>query len=246
MVLIAEKIEPIAVRPDRLRHRTADVLSARHRRATSISSAPSCAKFFNGTITVLNSDFSTPPVGTQPLVDNLYQGMTLDAVTGLYYERFRNYSPNLGTWVSQAPLSCVNGANTYQFVDSSPVGAVDPSGLAGGNSQCVIPEIASQLRAIRTKLIQKFYGESMAQQQAFINAMSPANPVAAAQIVIGSWEMTHLAAGKRYAVVGKVYHGQDINYWLYGFVFCRYRLFAWAGLHRLIHFDLKMVWGQAG
>ena len=84
-----------------------------------------------GTVTVLNADFSIPPVGTQPVVDNLYQGMTLDSVTGLYYERFRNYSPGLGVWISQDPAQYIDGANTYQFVDSSPVGAVDPSGLIG-------------------------------------------------------------------------------------------------------------------
>ncbi len=67
--------------------------------------------------------------GTQPLVHNLYQGMTLDSVTGLYYERYRNYSPSLGTWISQDPLQYINGANTYQFVMSDPVGRVDPWGL---------------------------------------------------------------------------------------------------------------------
>ncbi len=81
-----------------------------------------------GNITVLNADWSTPPAGTQPLVNNLYQGMTLDAVTGLYYERLRNYSPTLGRWTSQDPLGYINGANTYQFVDSSPVGNVDAGG----------------------------------------------------------------------------------------------------------------------
>ena len=69
---------------------------------------------------------------TQPLVNNLYQGMTLDAVTGLYYERFRNYSPTLGTWTSQDPLGYINGADTYQFVNSSPVGNVDPWGETVG------------------------------------------------------------------------------------------------------------------
>ena len=44
--------------------------------------------------------------------------MTLDAVTGLYDERFRNYSPSLGVWISQDPLQYVNGANKYQFVES--------------------------------------------------------------------------------------------------------------------------------
>ena len=77
-----------------------------------------------------NADWSTPPAGTQPLVNNLYQGMTLDAVTGLYYERFRNYSPTLGRWTSQDPLGYIDGANTYQFVDSSPVGNVDAGGAS--------------------------------------------------------------------------------------------------------------------
>ncbi len=65
---------------------------------------------------------------TQPLVNNLYQGMALDAVTGLYYERNRNYSPTLGRWTSQDPLGYINGANTYQFVGSDPVGRADPGG----------------------------------------------------------------------------------------------------------------------
>jgi RHS repeat-associated protein len=81
-----------------------------------------------GDTTILNADFSTPPSGTQPLVNNPYQGMTLDSVTGLYYERNRNYSPSLGTWISQDPLQYVNGANTYQFVGSGPVGNVDATG----------------------------------------------------------------------------------------------------------------------
>ncbi|NNM84877.1 MAG: RHS repeat-associated core domain-containing protein [Phycisphaerales bacterium] len=77
----------------------------------------------------MNSDFSTPPSGTQPISDYLFQGMTLDQVTGLYYARNRNYSPSLGVWVSQDPLGYVNGADTYQMEMSGPVDAVDPAGL---------------------------------------------------------------------------------------------------------------------
>ncbi len=64
----------------------------------------------------------------QPLVNNLYQGMTLDAVTGQYYDRARDYSPSLGRWMEQDPAQFINGANTYQFVNSSPVGNVDADG----------------------------------------------------------------------------------------------------------------------
>ncbi len=62
---------------------------------------------------------------TWPLPRNLYQGMALDAVTGLYDDRVRDYPPSLGRWMEQDPAQVINGANTYQFVDSSPVGLVD-------------------------------------------------------------------------------------------------------------------------
>ena len=82
-----------------------------------------------GNIQILNSDWSATPTGTQPISDYLYQGMTLDQVTGLYYARNRNYSPSLGVWISQDPLQYVNGANTYQMEMSGPVGSVDPEGM---------------------------------------------------------------------------------------------------------------------
>ena len=69
--------------------------------------------------------------GTQPLVDNLYQvpmAIGMDSVAGLYYACNRNYSPSLGRWISQDPAGYINGANTYQFVESNPVGNVDPWG----------------------------------------------------------------------------------------------------------------------
>ncbi len=37
-------------------------------------------------------------------------------------------APNLGRWMEQDPAQYINGANTYQFVDSSPVGNVDAEG----------------------------------------------------------------------------------------------------------------------
>ena len=42
----------------------------------------------------------------------------------------RNYrsAPSLGRWMEQDPAQYINGADTYQFVDSSPVGNVDAAG----------------------------------------------------------------------------------------------------------------------
>ena len=58
----------------------------------------------------------------------MYQGGRQDPITQLYRFDHRDYSASLGTWTSQDPLQYINGANTYQFVESSPVNWVDPSG----------------------------------------------------------------------------------------------------------------------
>ncbi len=91
-----------------------------------------------GNITILNPDFSTAPAGAVPMVNNLFQGMALDPATGLYYERARWYSPSLGTWISQDPAGYINGANTYQFVGSDPVGRVDLRGLAADRAATLL------------------------------------------------------------------------------------------------------------
>ena len=39
-----------------------------------------------------------------------------------------NYDPTLGRWINQDPAGYINGANTYQFVTSNPVNAMDPTG----------------------------------------------------------------------------------------------------------------------
>ena len=55
--------------------------------------------------------------------------------------RNRNYSPSLGRWINQDPAGYINGANTYQFVESNPANAVDPWGLV----QFVIEPIGSSV-----------------------------------------------------------------------------------------------------
>ncbi|NNM85249.1 MAG: RHS repeat-associated core domain-containing protein [Phycisphaerales bacterium] len=71
----------------------------------------------------------------------MYQGGRFDSATGLYHFGARNYSASLGIWISQDPLQYINGANTYQFVDSSPVLEADPSGrrLTVAQAQSAIP-----------------------------------------------------------------------------------------------------------
>ena len=130
------------------------------RRGTSVASASSVVNLTDQGPRITDQKFETQ-FGTSDdlLIDHCSldierracQGMTLDPVTGLYYARNRNYDPSLGSVLRQEPKSrlsagaahreinqdpagYINGANTYQFVMSNPVGNVDPNGLSGAGA----------------------------------------------------------------------------------------------------------------
>jgi RHS repeat-associated protein len=58
-----------------------------------------------------------------------YQGQYEDSETGLYYNRFRYYSPNEGMYISQDPIRLNGGINLYSYVHDAN-GWVDVFGLA--------------------------------------------------------------------------------------------------------------------
>ena len=65
------------------------------------------------------------------MVQNLrFQGQYFDAETGLHYNRFRYYDPDIGRFVSQDPIGLAGGVNNYQYAPN-PVGWIDPLGLSG-------------------------------------------------------------------------------------------------------------------
>ena len=59
-----------------------------------------------------------------------FQGQYFDQETGLHYNRFRYYDPDIGRFVSQDPIGLAGGDNLYQYVPS-PTGWSDPWGLMG-------------------------------------------------------------------------------------------------------------------
>ncbi len=79
-----------------------------------------------GTVTVLSSTWTAQSDAYS--WQYMYQGGRQDPITGLYHFDHREYSATLGRFISQDPLHYINGANTYQFVMSNPVGNVDPWG----------------------------------------------------------------------------------------------------------------------
>ncbi|WP_444901069.1 RHS repeat-associated core domain-containing protein [Microbulbifer sp. SSSA007] len=58
-----------------------------------------------------------------------FQGQYFDEETGLHYNRFRYYDPQVGEFIQQDPIGLLGGANNYRYVPN-PVRWVDPFGLS--------------------------------------------------------------------------------------------------------------------
>ncbi len=58
-----------------------------------------------------------------------FQGQYFDVETGLHYNRFRYYDPDVGRFVSLDPIGLQGGNNLYQYAPN-PVTWIDPWGLA--------------------------------------------------------------------------------------------------------------------
>ncbi len=54
--------------------------------------------------------------GNKTFIPFRYQGQYEDQETGLYYNRFRYYSPDSGTYVSQDPIGILGDTNLYSYV----------------------------------------------------------------------------------------------------------------------------------
>jgi RHS repeat-associated protein len=81
-----------------------------------------------------------PGVLSSPLVDNRigYCGYLFAPETQSYLVRFRWYLPPLGRWGVKDPIGYFDGMNRFQYVQSSPIPATDPLGLA----KCISAEVA--------------------------------------------------------------------------------------------------------
>ena len=57
-----------------------------------------------------------------------FQGQSLDAETGLYYNRFRYYDSDVGMFISRDPIELLGGFNVFAYAPN-PVMWIDPWGL---------------------------------------------------------------------------------------------------------------------
>ncbi|WP_338794227.1 DUF6531 domain-containing protein [Bernardetia sp. MNP-M8] len=75
--------------------------------------------------------YGTVKKGDSIFVPFLYQGQYFDSETDLAYNRFRYYSPETGTYISQDPISLLGGDRFYAYVHNTNK-CVDVFGLYNG------------------------------------------------------------------------------------------------------------------
>ena len=66
--------------------------------------------------------------GSRKFIPFRQLGQYEDEETGVYYNRFRYYDPNTGTYISQDPISILGGVNTFAYVFDCNIG-IDIMGL---------------------------------------------------------------------------------------------------------------------
>jgi len=93
--------------------------------------------------------------GAVSFVNLRFPGQVADLESGLHYNVFRYYDPQLGRFVSPDPIGQDGGLNLYAYVGGNPLSFVDPLGLARCQGQSVKPGDTGT------------YGELKAQKKAF-------------------------------------------------------------------------------
>ncbi|MEW5744517.1 MAG: SpvB/TcaC N-terminal domain-containing protein [Nitrospirota bacterium] len=77
-----------------------------------------------------------------------FAGKERDDETGFSYHGARYYAPWLGRWISPDPAGLKDGSNLYAATRNNPVRLVDPTGMAGEETNVVKPVV---LEALKTK-----------------------------------------------------------------------------------------------
>ena len=66
-----------------------------------------------------------------------FPGQYFDRETNNHYNYYRDYSPEIGTYVESDPIGLAGGINTYGYVEANPLAMIDPQGLASSQMSAI-------------------------------------------------------------------------------------------------------------
>ncbi|MEN9657355.1 MAG: hypothetical protein RL571_820 [Pseudomonadota bacterium] len=75
-----------------------------------------------------------------------FQGQYFDSESGLHYNRYRYYDPEIGRFISSDPIGLMGGFNTHAYAPN-PTGWVDPFGLSSSKCPCDCDRILAEMNA---------------------------------------------------------------------------------------------------
>nr|WP_230943308.1 RHS repeat-associated core domain-containing protein [Burkholderia cepacia] len=82
-----------------------------------------------------NVQAAAPALAHAPRPQNLrFQGQYLDRETGLHYNTFRFYDPDIGRFINPDPIGLMGGVNLYRYAPN-PIAWIDPWGLSCGSTK---------------------------------------------------------------------------------------------------------------
>ncbi|WP_051303292.1 RHS repeat-associated core domain-containing protein [Psychromonas aquimarina] len=82
-------------------------------------------------------------------IDLRFPGQIYDAESGLYYNYYRYYDPQLGRYITSDPIGLNGGINTFAYVGGNPVGLIDPNGHSAFS---LIAKAQNKVRKVNMKL----------------------------------------------------------------------------------------------